>query len=465
MSRLRDYSLDLISLIESGRVKTRQQLNEAKIELCKKHSVSSMPTNPTVLSFAKKRSKPLLKLLSAKPSKTLSGIAVVAVMTKPHNCPGSCIYCPSSLLKGRKTPKSYTGEEPATMRALSANFNPRKQVRNRLEQLQEAGHSTGKVELIVMGGTFLSQPVPFQRQFMLHCLNAFNARNSRNLDSAKMSCETAKTRLTGITFETRPDFCSKPEINRMLSFGGTRCELGVQTIYDSVYERIKRGHSVQDVITATALLKDSAFKLTYHYMPGLPGVSFSKDKSALKRIFSSPDFRPDSLKIYPCLVIEGTELYKQWRNGLFEPISTEKAAELVSSIKSFVPRWVRIMRVQRDIPSHLIAAGVKKSNLRQIALRKAGEAGVECNCIRCREAGLRSYKENVKSSLSNARLFTENYDSSNGLERFISFEDRKRKFLFGFLRLRQPYAPFRKEISKKTALVRELRVFGLPMPL
>ena len=454
-----------------------------------------MPKNSLILSFAGKKTEKILSLLSVKPTRGLSGIAIVAVMTKPHKCPGKCIYCPSSLLPGKLTPKSYTGREPATMRAISANFDPEQQINDRLRQLQEAGHPTNKIELIVMGGTFLSQQLSFQKKFMLSCLNAFNGKKSKTIAAAAEAAESAANRITGITFETRPDFCGKKEINNMLSFGGTRCELGVQTIYDSVYKKINRGHTIADVINATRLLKDSAFKVTYHYMPGLPGVSFQEDTQALRAIFYSPEFKPDSLKIYPCLVIEGTELFKQWQRGSYNPFSTEKAVKLLAEAKSFVPRWIRIMRVQRDIPSQFIAAGVQKSNLRQLVQRKAAAEGIECNCIRCREAGLRAYKEGISADSSDAELFVEKYNASNGQEFFISFEDKARKFLYGFLRLRQPFAvakargkgvlrqpfavakawgknasqqpfaPFRKEIDGRTALVRELRVFGEPLPL
>ncbi|MDP2973613.1 MAG: tRNA uridine(34) 5-carboxymethylaminomethyl modification radical SAM/GNAT enzyme Elp3, partial [Candidatus Diapherotrites archaeon] len=347
-----------------------------------------------------KKTEKILSLLSVKPTRGLSGIAIVAVMTKPHKCPGKCIYCPGSLLPGKRTPKSYTGREPATMRAISANFDPEQQINDRLRQLQEAGHATNKIELIVMGGTFLSQQLSFQKKFMLSCLNAFNGKKSKTIAAAAEAAESAANRITGITFETRPDFCGKKEVNNMLSFGGTRCELGVQTIYDSVYKKINRGHTIADVINATRLLKDSAFKVTYHYMPGLPGVSFREDKQALQKIFSCPEFKPDSLKIYPCLVIEGTELFKQWQRGSYEPFSTEKAVKLLAEAKSFVPRWIRIMRVQRDIPSQFIAAGVQKSNLRQLVQRKAAAEGIECNCIRCREAGLRAYKEGISADSS-----------------------------------------------------------------
>jgi elongator complex protein 3 len=511
LDTLRAYCLNLIHSIEAGEIKTRQQLNEKKIEFCKKHSLPQMPKNSVILSFAKpfslhekalgkqpsakpffltekilgkfasqEKSETLLRLLSVKPTRGLSGIAIVAVMTKPHKCPGKCIYCPSSLLPGKLTPKSYTGREPATMRAISANFDPEQQINDRLRQLQEAGHPTNKIELIVMGGTFLSQQLSFQKKFMLSCLNAFNGKKSKTINAAAKAAESAENRITGITFETRPDFCGEKEINNLLSFGGTRCELGVQTIYDSVYKKINRGHTIADVINATQLLKDSAFKVTYHYMPGLPGVSFLEDKKALREIFSSPEFKPDSLKIYPCLVIEGTKLFKQWQRGSYKPFSTEKAVKLLAEMKGFVPRWVRIMRVQRDIPSQLIAAGVQKSNLRQLVQRKAAAEGIECECIRCREAGLRAYKEGISADSSDAELFVEKYNASNGQEFFISFEDKARKFLYGFLRLRQPFAvakawgkgasrqsfaPFRKEIDGRTALVRELRVFGEPLPL
>ncbi len=464
LDTLRAYCLDLIRSIESGEIKTRKELNEKKIALCAKYRLREMPSNPTILSFASKRSDLLSRMLSVKPTRSLSGIAIVAVMTKPHRCPGKCIYCPSSLLPNQETPKSYTGREPATMRAISANFDPEKQIKNRLQQLQEAGHATNKIELIVMGGTFLSQQLSFQKKFMLSCLNAFNGKKSKTINAAAKAAESAENRITGITFETRPDFCGKREINNMLSFGGTRCELGVQTIYDGVYKKINRGHTIADVINATKLLKDSAFKVTYHYMPGLPGVSFREDKQALRAIFSSPEFKPDSLKIYPCLVIEGTELFKQWQRGSYEPFSTEKAVNLLAEMKRFVPKWVRIMRVQRDIPSQLIAAGVQKSNLRQLVQRKAAAEGIECECIRCREAGLRARYEDG-ADLNDAKIFVEKYNASNGQDFFISFEDKKRRSLFGFLRLRQPFAPFRKEIDARTALVRELRVFGEPLPL
>jgi len=465
LEKVKAYSIDLLNLIKSGKITSRGQLNEEKIRLCKKHKLAKMLSNATILSFAGKRTDNIVRLLMVKPTRSLSGIAVVALMSKPHNCPGKCIYCPSSLLPNRKTPKSYTGKEPATMRALNANFDPKKQIKNRLVQLDEAGHNTDKVELIVMGGTFLSHTKPYREKFMLDSINAVSGTKCKGISSAKKLAEKTKTRIVGITFETRPDFCGKKEIDSMLSFGGTRCELGVQTIYDSVYKRINRGHSVKDVADATRLLKDSAFKVTYHYMPGLPGVSLAQDKKALKQLFTNASFKPDNLKIYPCLVIEGTRLFEQWKKGEYKPFSTEKAVKLLSYTKQFVPRWNRIMRIQRDIPAQLIAAGVKKSNLRQLVQKEMHKEGKNCQCIRCREAGLLHENQKFKPDIETAKMFVENYEASNGLESFISLEDKKRKCLFGFARLRLPAQPFRKEIDSSSSLLRELRVFGLPLPL
>lgn len=462
--KIRAYSLELIRVIESGTIHSTDELNEAKLVLCRKHGVSCMPSNATILSFAKKRTGLLLNCLKVKPTRSLSGIAVVAVMARPYKCPGKCIYCPGSLLPGEQTPKSYTGMEPATMRALSSGFSPKKQVESRIAQLNEGGHSTGKVELIVMGGTFLGQPKAYQESFMLSSINAICGSRAKSIGKARIAAEKSRARIAGITFETRPDFCGKPEINSMLRFGGTRCELGVQTIYDRVYREINRGHSIADVANATALLKDSCFKVTYHCMPGLPLVSFAEDKRALKTLFTSSYFKPDSLKIYPCLVIEGTELYRKWKRGEYSPFSTEKAVKLLSYAKGIVPRWVRIMRIQRDIPAQFIAAGVKKSNLRQIVQDEMHAAGKKCNCIRCREAGLLS-AENKLPDVANAKMFVEEYEASSGREFFISLEDAKRECLFGFARMRIPNAPFRKELKGNAALVRELRVFGLPLPL
>jgi elongator complex protein 3 len=235
----------------------------------------------------------------------------------------------------------------------------------------------------------------------------------------------------------------------------------VQSPDDEIYKAINRGHAVEDVAIATRLLKDSAFKVLYHLMPGLPGSGYRKDLKNLRKIFLDERFKPDMVKFYPCLVIEGTPLYNEWKEGNFSPLTEKGAVKLLAQIKSELPRWVRVMRVNRDIPSNIISAGVKKTNLRQLVREELSAQGKRCSCIRCREAGLK--QRDGKVDFSDAKLSAEFYGASGGEEAFISFESRDA--LFGFLRLRKPFEPFMKQIGPRTALVRELHVYGKALPI
>ncbi len=453
---VKEFSKEIIGLILSGRISSKEELHSFKLKLAKKYKLSHFPSDPDILFFAEKKNKNLIELLSIKPSRSISGIVSVAIMPKPFPCPGKCIYCPGSLVDS-ETPKSYTGREPSTMRAIANDFDAVKQIKNRIQQLKNTGHSTQKIELIVMGGTFPAAPLSYQKKFMLDCFNAVNDSKSFSLNKAIEKAQFAENRFIGITFETRPDFCGKKEINRMLSFGGTRVELGVQTLNQKIYEKIHRNHSVEDVVNATSLLRDSSFKFAYHLMPGLPFSSPKEDLKVFKKIFSDSDFKPDMLKIYPCIVIKGTELYDLWKKNEFSPYSTKKAAKLIAKMKCFVPKYTRIMRIQRDIPSTVVSAGVKHTNLRQLIEKEMKKHGWKCSCIRCREAG-----RNPESS-GKPKILIEEYSASNGTEFFISLESKNS--LFGFCRMRFPFKPFRKEITNKTALIRELHVYSKALPL
>ncbi|MEM2914459.1 MAG: tRNA uridine(34) 5-carboxymethylaminomethyl modification radical SAM/GNAT enzyme Elp3, partial [Candidatus Bathyarchaeia archaeon] len=241
----------------------------------------------------------------------------VAVMTKPFPCPQkeACAYCPGGPLKG--VPQSYTGHEPASMRGIQSNFDPYMQVKQRIIQLEAIGHAVDKVELIVMGGTFLGTAVTYQEYFIQRCLDAINDSISQSLEEAKKKAETSRIRNVGITVETRPDWSKETHVDHMLAMGVTRVEIGVQNIYDDIYEIVNRGHTIEDVIEATRILKDSGLKIVYHMMPGLPGSNFERDLEGFRRIFSDPCFKPDMLKIYPCLVIKDTKIYDWWRRGVY----------------------------------------------------------------------------------------------------------------------------------------------------
>lgn len=461
-NKLEKYCLEIISAVSSGKARNAQQLNSLKNRLCEKHAVSFAPSNAKILSFAVKKTQRLLKVLEMKPVKSISGIVAVALMPRPQKCPGKCIYCPSSLV-GEETPKSYTGREPATLRALQAGYDARKQIQGRIRQLEEMGHSAEKIELIVMGGTFPAAPEGFQEKFMLDCINAASWKSAKSIESAKKLAEKARHRIVGITFETRPDYCGTKEIERMLCYGATRVEIGVQSLDSKVLEKIGRNHSVNDIAKATMLSKDSALKVAYHLMPGLPYSSPGKDLKTFRTAFNDERFRPDMLKIYPCLVLKGTKLHRLWKKGEFKPLDNEKAAELIVKAKQLLPEWVRIMRIQRDIPTQLIEAGVKNSNLRQLVHEKLREKGLKCRCIRCREIGLQEYLHGKKPNAGKLEIKGTEYKASNGIERFLAMEDSE-KNLYGFLRLRKPFRPFVKELED-SSLVRELHVYGTSLPI
>jgi elongator complex protein 3 len=253
----------------------------------------------------------------------------------------------------------------------------------------------------------------------------------------------------------------------MLAMGVTRVELGVQNVYDDIYRRVKRGHTVKDVVKATQVLKDSGIKIVYHIMPGLPGSSFERDMNGVREIFTNQAFKPDMIKIYPCLVLQGTKTYDWWRKGKYTPYSTEEATQIVAEVKKIVPPWVRIMRVQRDIPANLVEAGVKKSNLRQLALEELEREGLRCRCIRCREVGHRWLKNKVEPDPERVRIIHATEEASEGVDVFISAEDPTNDVLVGYLRLRIPSEnAHRPEIPVGTSsIVRELHVYGSLVPV
>ena len=386
-------------------------------------------------------------------ARTISGVTPVAVMTQPMKCPGQCVYCPTYSA----IPQSYTPGSPAVLRARKCNFDAKKQVQLRLRVLAEMGHPTDKIELIVMGGTFLAYAEDYQYQFIKDCLDALNGEESADLEEAKRLNETTKHRCTGLCIETRPDWCRQEEIDRMLQFGTTRVELGVQTLDDKIYRLVRRGHKVEDVTQATALLREHGFKVHYHWMPGLPGSTPEKDLALSKELFNDARFRPDGLKLYPTMVVEGTELERWYRENRYQPYDTKILIALMVDIKSIVPKYVRISRVLRDIPAKFIVAGCKDS-LRGVIQQRMKQRGIECKCIRCREYGHRAQDG---WEIGEPRKVRMDYEASGGKEIFLSFEDEA-ETLFGLLRMRIQPKP---ETGENSALIRELHVYGPEVPL
>jgi elongator complex protein 3 len=381
-----------------------------------------------------------------KPTKTISGVTPLAVVIKPMKCKhGTCLYCPSL-----NVPQSYTPKSPAIMRAAMLNYDPYKQVLARLKAFRIMGHLTDKIELIVMGGTFLSYPIKYQYDFIKACYDALNGKTSKSLEEAKHLNEKAKHRCIALCIETRPDVCSKEDIQRMLEFGCTRVELGVQAIDDKIYKLIKRGHKIRDVVETTQLLKDAGFKVGYHLMPGLPGASFKKDIAMFKKIFADENFRPDQLKIYPCQVIKGAELEKLHEKGRYTPYNDKQLIKLIIEFKKLVPKYCRIMRIMREIPPEFLVAGTIHIDLRKNVAEEMKKQGKKCNCIRCREIGFALLQgKDIDHHLKMNKI---EYNASKGKEFFIEIINND-DIIFGLIRLRIPD-------KSKTLIVRELHVYG-----
>ena len=505
-----DFFREVIELIKKKKP-TKKQIAVEKTRLCRKFCLKKIPRDIDILLNADIKDIPKIrKFLLAKPTRTISGVAVCAIMTKPHPCPhGRCSYCPGGVNSVFGTvPQSYTGKEPATRRAIRNKYNAYLQVMNRLEQYVAAAHVPDKLELIIMGGTFPSCSKAYQESFTKNALQAMNdfsslfiSKNNKlnlikfkdffelpgdianekrtkrihkkllkiknkktNLVAEQIKNEKAGIRCVGITIETKPDYGKLEQGNEMLRLGCTRVELGIQTVYDRVLENINRGHLVKDSIESTRILKDLGFKINYQIMPGLPGVTKKQDLNALKALFKDENFKPDMLKIYPCMVLEGTRLFQEYKKGKFKPLTTKQAADLIIKLKKFIPEYVRIMRVQRDIPTFMTEAGVDKTNLRQYVEKLCKQKNIKCRCIRCREAGI-NIMNNKTTNINKIQIKIIEYEASKGKEFFIAAEDRKNDILVGYCRLRFPSQFLRKEITKDSALVREIHIYSSAVPI
>ena len=487
---MREATWEIIKNIK--KINTVEDLNAFKRALSKKHNFSIL-LNSDILreyflfikekkvstAWVKKNNEKFLDLLKKRAVRTLSGIAPVAVLTKPYPCPGSCAYCP----KKPNVPVSYLPNEPAVMRALRLNFNPYLQTIFRLKALENNGHEPNKIELIVIGGTWSYLPDKYKYWYLANCFKAANDYKkikdkiiiekslkpiapkgfSNNIIKENLSLkklqeilyqeqkknEKSEYGIIGLTLETRPDYLSDKELWQMRDLGCTRVEIGVQAIDDAILKLNKRGHGVKEIAEATKKLKQFGFKVTYHFMPALPGSTPKKDVAMFYDLYNKPDFQPDQIKFYPTTVVKNSLLYRWWKQGKYKPYTDEELENVIIECKKIVPVYTRIIRLIRDIPGESIEAGNKITNLRQIMKDK----GVTCNCIRCREAKQTMVKEN------NLKLNVLKYSASGGFEYFISFDTKDEKTLYGFCRLRidssSPVA---------SAMIRELHVYGQLVP-
>jgi len=451
-----------------------------KNEISEEFKVDSLPNYGLTQVYEKlvkekkiKKNEVLLKLLKKAKMRTLSGVAVVAVLTKSHPCPGQCLYCPSQV----DMPKSYLSNEPAVMRAILADFDPYKQIEIRLRALEQAGHSTDKIELIIMGGSFNALPLGYQYWFVYQCYkacNEFGIKNTesriKNYDSSnsleelkkdlrkeQKINEDAKSRIVGLTLETRPDLINENELEKFRELGCTRIEIGVQSIYDDILKKNRRGHDIAETVRATKLMKDFGFKISYHMMPGLYGSNLKKDLEMFKTLFSDARFQPDQIKIYPCVVVKDAELYDIWKKKKYKAYTDKQLLELLCDIKKIIPPYVRISRLIRDIPEESIVAGNKITNLRQLIDNRSQKEGWSCQCIRCREIRDKNQESRILNQESGRgavpaplKLNKIEYRASGGKEVFLELIDND-YHLYALLRLR---------MTKEKAIIREVHTYG-----
>ena len=402
----------------------------------------------------------LLERIRMKPMRTLSGVTTVTVLTKPYPCPGKCIFCPTDV----RMPKSYLPDEPGAMRAVQHDFDPYDQVVSRITQLKALGHPTDKIELLILGGTWSSYKRDYQEWFVKRCFDAMNGYKDRpteemkpdenELRDAQSYNETTDHRNVGLVIETRPDEINPDEIKWLRHLGVTKVQMGAQSLDDRVLDMNKRGHDVECTREAVALLRAAGFKVVLHWMPNLHGATPASDREDFARLWDG--FCPDELKIYPNQLLANAELYDYWQRGEFKPYTTQELIDLIADIKPTIPRYCRVNRVIRDIPSTNVVEGNRRTSLRQDVQNEMKKRGTKCQCVRCREVR--------GKSVTTGKLELDDlvYQTGTAEEHFISFVTPDDK-LAGFIRLSLPG----KESPNtgmtdltNAALIREVHVYG-----
>ena len=368
----------------------------------------------------------LLERIRMKPVRSLSGVTTVTVLTKPYPCPGKCIFCPDDV----RMPKSYLVDEPGAARAFQHDFDPYVQVRSRIESLNAVGHPTDKIELLILGGTWSSYRKDYQEEFIKRCFDAMNEVEAASLEEAHRINESGPHRNVGLVIETRPDEIDAKELAWLRKLGVTKVQMGVQSLDDHVLELNKRGHTAAQALRATELLRAAGFKIVLHWMPNLLGATIDLDREDFKHLWQD-GYAPDELKIYPCQLLEGTELYTYWQRGEYRPYTQDELVQLIADIKPTIQPYCRVNRVIRDIPSHHVVEGNRRTSLRQDIVLEMKRRGTRCDCIRCNEVR----KQKVDSQ--DLVLKDHGYDLGAAQEHFLHYRTPDNK-IAGYLRLSLP---------------------------
>ena len=397
----------------------------------------------------------LFTKIRLKPMRTLSGVTTVTVLTKPYPCPGQCIFCPDY----EEMPVSYLPDEPGAMRALFHQYDPYTQVASRMESLYEIGHPTDKIELLVLGGSWSVYQPEYQSWFIKRCFEAMNGVESESLSQAQEINEGAQHKNVGLVLETRPDLITPEELSRMRELGVTKVQVGIQSLDNQILDLNQRGHTIEEARRGISMLRAGGFKIVVHWMPNLLGATLESDRKDFDRLWE--DVAPDELKIYPTQLLKNTQLFKIWEKGEYQPYSTEELIQLISDLKPTIPRYCRVNRIVRDIPSQNVVEGNKRTSLRQDIQDELIRRGESCQCIRCRE--VRGQDININSLVLDDLIY-----SSNGCEEHFLSYNTPDDHLAGFLRLSLPgkdaaYTGL-KDLNQ-AAIIREVHIFGQSIPV
>lgn len=460
----------------------------------------------------------IVHLIRMKPTRTISGVTTVTVLTKPFACPGRCIFCPNDVTM----PKSYIASEPGAQRAMYNRFSPYLQVYNRLQAYKNTGHPTEKIELLILGGTWSFYTEKYKLWFIHECFRAMNdfgrdnyspneddnpienpikielqkdinaqlrakvgdlpynqlivTKEYKELFAANIVKEEdvtweslyeqhdvnskGKTRCVGLVLETRPEVINKEEVVRMRKLGATKIQIGIQTLNDEISIANKRGELKSDVVEAFRLLRSAGFKIHGHMMPNLYKSTPEIDLEVYKELFDSAEFKPDELKIYPTSVIKNTELYKHFLDGYFTPYTATELVDLLSSMIEYTPEYCRLTRVIRDIPSTEIEGGNKTTNLREAVEIRLKKEGRKNENIRAREI------KGKKVQFDDLSLDIVEYDTTIATEYFLQYITLQKE-IAGFLRLSIPKSKENLVTSElnECAIIREVHVYGPSLEL
>ncbi|AAZ13096.1 Elongator-like Protein 3b [Trypanosoma equiperdum] len=409
------------------------------------------------------------ELLLRKRGKSHSGVLVVTVFMGPgqFSCPKDCHYCPNQPGIAR----SYLLKEPGVLRGYRNGWDPIRQFYDRASALENNGHVVDKIELIILGGTFSFYPKKYVEEFITGNFYAANTyydstplRPIGTLEQEITANEDARCRIIGVTIETRPDYINLSELRRFRSLGVTRVQVGIQHLDDDILTIVNRDCPTSKTIVAIKRLLDAGFKVDAHWMPDLPGSSYSKDHEMFEYLFSedNENFQVDQWKVYPTATVPYTKIEDWYRTGKYKPYAELDGGSWMVKLLVYImencPRRIRLNRIIRDIPTTYIMGGERRCNLRQVIEAEMKAKGIRCKDIREREC------KGAPVDRNQTKVFVNEFRASGGTEFYLSVENMEQTILYGHLRLRLRDDSGESNSLVKAlegcALIRELHTYG-----